>query len=56
VAEWLEGRPASALETVNARALCAELGVPVEKLGKLLRIEDAVTACRRELDKDVRRG
>jgi len=27
------------------QALCAELEVPVEKLGKLLRIEDAVAAC-----------
>jgi NifU-like protein involved in Fe-S cluster formation len=34
VAEWLE-----------VRALCAHLAVPVEKLGKLLRIEDAVAAC-----------
>jgi hypothetical protein len=25
--------------------VCAELEVPVEKLGKLLRIEDAVAAC-----------
>ena len=27
------------------KAVCAELEVPVEKLGKLLRIEDAVAAC-----------
>jgi NifU-like protein involved in Fe-S cluster formation len=53
VADWLEGRPASELANMNARAVCAELEVPVEKLGKLLRIEDAVAACRRELDKDV---
>jgi NifU-like protein involved in Fe-S cluster formation len=53
VAEWLEGRPASALRNVDVRAICADLGVPVEKLGKLLRIEDAVTACGPELDKDV---
>jgi len=33
----------------------AKLGVPVEKLGKLLRIEDAVAACWRSLDKDVRK-
>ena len=56
VAEWLEGRPASELATVNARAICAELGVPVEKIGKLLRIEDAVTACGHELDKDAIEG
>jgi NifU-like protein involved in Fe-S cluster formation len=53
VAEWLEGRPVSELATMNVRGICAELVVPVEKTGKLLRIEDAVTACRRELDKDV---
>lgn len=45
VAEWLEGRPVDAVRRLDARALCAELEVPVEKLGKLLRIEDAVAAC-----------
>jgi hypothetical protein len=30
---------------LDVKALCAELEVPVEKLGKLLRIEDAVAAC-----------
>jgi hypothetical protein len=30
--------------------VCAELAVPVEKLGKLLRIEDAVAACWRAAD------
>jgi NifU-like protein involved in Fe-S cluster formation len=45
VAEWLEGRPVDATRALDVRALCAELEVPVEKLGKLLRIEDAVAAC-----------
>jgi NifU-like protein involved in Fe-S cluster formation len=45
VAEWLEGRPLTDAARLDVRALQAELGVPVEKLGKLLRIEDAVTAC-----------
>jgi NifU-like protein involved in Fe-S cluster formation len=45
VAEWLEGRPVTDAAGLDVRALQAELGVPVEKLGKLLRIEDAVTAC-----------
>ena len=45
VAEWLEGRVARELATLDAKAIFAELEVPVEKLGKLLRIEDAVTAC-----------
>ena len=31
------------------RAIQRELGVPVEKLGKLLRIEDALAACGRAL-------
>ena len=55
VAEWLEGRPARDLAKLDVRALQAELGVPIEKLGKLLRIEDAVAACKRALDKDVKR-
>ncbi len=54
-AEWLEGRPVSEAEQLDVRALQDELGVPVEKLGKLLRIEDAVTACRRALDRDVKK-
>jgi NifU-like protein involved in Fe-S cluster formation len=45
VAEWLEGRAESAARSLDARAVCAELEVPVEKLGKLMRIEDAVAAC-----------
>jgi NifU-like protein involved in Fe-S cluster formation len=45
VAEWLEGRSEADARALDARAVCAELGVPVEKLGKLLRIEDAVAAC-----------
>lgn len=45
VAEWLEGRSTDEARALDARAVCAELEVPVEKLGKLLRIEDAVAAC-----------
>jgi NifU-like protein involved in Fe-S cluster formation len=45
VAEWLEGKRIDAARRLDARAVCAELEVPVEKLGKLLRIEDAVAAC-----------
>jgi NifU-like protein involved in Fe-S cluster formation len=45
VADWLEGRSVDAARNLDVRALCAELEVPVEKLGKLLRIEDAVAAC-----------
>ena len=53
VAERLEGRPVDDAARLDMRALQAELGVPVDKLGKLLRIEDAVAACRRALDRDV---
>jgi NifU-like protein involved in Fe-S cluster formation len=45
VAAWLEGRSVDDARTLDAKAVCAELEVPVEKLGKLLRIEDAVAAC-----------
>jgi NifU-like protein involved in Fe-S cluster formation len=45
VAGWLEGRSVAEARGVDVRGLCAPLAVPVEKLGKLLRIEDAVAAC-----------
>jgi nitrogen fixation NifU-like protein len=45
VAEWLEGRSIEAAHKLDAKALCEQLEVPVEKTGKLLRIEDAVAAC-----------
>ncbi|HUQ50670.1 MAG TPA: iron-sulfur cluster assembly scaffold protein [Gammaproteobacteria bacterium] len=45
VADWLEGRSVAAARQLDVKAVCAELEAPVEKLGKLLRIEDAVVAC-----------
>jgi NifU-like protein involved in Fe-S cluster formation len=45
VAEWLEGRRLEEARELDVKAVCAELEVQVEKLGKLLRIEDAVAAC-----------
>ncbi len=45
MAEWLEGRPVDAARKLDVKTVCAELEVPIEKLGKLLRIEDAVAAC-----------
>jgi len=45
VAEWLEGRSVEAARKLDVQAVCAELEVPIEKRGKLLRIEDAVAAC-----------
>ena len=45
VADWVEGRPVAELRELDVKAVCAELEVPVEKLGVLLRIEDALAAC-----------
>jgi NifU-like protein involved in Fe-S cluster formation len=50
VAERLEGREAGALRRLDVGALRAALDVPVEKLGKLLRIEDAIAACARAIE------
>jgi len=48
-AERVEGARATVLQALDMRAIQRELGVPVEKLGKLLRIEDALAACGRAL-------
>jgi NifU-like protein involved in Fe-S cluster formation len=45
VADWLEGQAVEAARKLDVKAVCAELEVPTEKVGKLLRIEDAVAAC-----------
>ena len=44
-AEWLEGRAPGALDEWDGRIAARALEVPTEKLGKLLRIEDALRAC-----------
>ena len=49
-AERLEGRPTGALDELSMRKCLEILGIPVEKLGKLLLLEDALAACRRGLD------
>ena len=49
-AEWLESRPTGALGEFSMRNCLEKLGVPVEKLGKLLLLEDALAACGRRLD------
>jgi len=48
-AEALRGAPVSALERLDVEGLQRALNVPKEKLGKLLRIEDAVHACWEQL-------
>lgn len=47
VAEWLDGKAADALARLDVREVSRVLGVPLEKMGKLLRIEDALAACAR---------
>ena len=50
-AEWLEGRAAAALRELEMRERRETMGVPLEKLGNLLLLEDALAVCRRELEK-----
>jgi len=50
IAEHLEGQSAQALGNPFAQAVRAALGVPTEKLGKLLVLEDALAACLRAAD------
>jgi NifU-like protein involved in Fe-S cluster formation len=45
VAEWLEGRAADALTALDVREVSRVLSIPLEKMGKLLRIEDALAQC-----------
>ena len=49
-AEWVEGRSSEALTKLGMRERREALGVPVEKLGNLLVLEDAVAQCRLELE------
>jgi NifU-like protein involved in Fe-S cluster formation len=51
VAEWLEGRDVGALAAWDVHAAARALEVPTEKVGKLLRIEDALLACWRAVGK-----
>jgi NifU-like protein len=48
-AERLEGRRVDDLGRLDVRTLRTALNVPVEKLGRLLLIEDALAACRKAL-------
>ena len=51
ICEWLEDKPARALAAIDLRAVADKLDLPVEKYGKLLRIEDALLACRQALER-----
>jgi len=48
VASELEGKPADAMTEIDLDDLAARLGLPREKHGMLLRIEDALGACLRQ--------
>lgn len=49
LAERLEGEAVSALDEFSARDLACDLAVPVERLGRLLLLEDAARYCARQL-------
>ena len=51
VAEWLEGRPTGALLALGMLKRREELGMPVDRLGKLLLIEDAAAICQEKLER-----
>lgn len=48
IAEDLEGQSIDALGSVDFGAVSRDLGLPREKFGKLLCLEDALSACRKQ--------
>lgn len=48
LAAELEGKPIEAMTRIDLEDLAARIGLPREKQGKLLRIEDALRACYRK--------
>lgn len=56
ICEQLENEPARSLSEIDVRAVADSLDLPVEKYGKLLKIEDALLACRRALDMSAARA
>ncbi len=60
ICERLENRPARSLSGLDLRGVADSLDLPVEKFGKLLKIEDALLACwnalRRSRDTDAARN
>jgi len=45
ISERLTGRPATELERLDPQVLIQELGVPVEKTGRMLILQDALHDC-----------
>jgi len=54
VAGSLEGQPLDALERIDMDAIAARVDLPREKHGKLLRLEDALVACYRQVEEPGR--
>ena len=52
IAERLCGQSLKTLDQIDVRRVAVELSIPTEKLGKLLRMEDAVLACKAQVDAD----
>jgi NifU-like protein involved in Fe-S cluster formation len=48
VAAELEGKPVDAMTAIDLEDLASRIGLPREKHGKLLRIEDALAECHRQ--------
>jgi NifU-like protein involved in Fe-S cluster formation len=50
IGESLDGQPVERLTSVDIHAVARELEVPKAKLGKLLRIEDALMGCAKKVE------
>lgn len=50
VAEQLVGRPTESLRSLDVRAAAEALELPREKIGKILRIEDALLRCAERIE------
>jgi NifU-like protein involved in Fe-S cluster formation len=55
-ADWLRGGPAERLGRLDIQSMRRALEVPTEKLGKLLRIEDALAGCWARLENSAGEG
>jgi NifU-like protein involved in Fe-S cluster formation len=53
VAEGLGGRSVEALRAIDAHELLGVVGAPIEKLGKMLLIEDALAGCYEQLERTL---
>ena len=51
IAEALKGQPVDMLARIDLQAVTQELGIPRDKFGKLLLIEDALIACAEQIQR-----